>query len=394
MPDRSGPYQAGTNKRIHSLDLIRGVAILGILFMNIMSMAAPQFAYYVPEWYEGAGLSDHIIYAVQSLFVESRFFSLFALLFGAGLAIQSDRFRERDLDPKRWITRRLRWLLVFGLLHGFLIWVGDILTLYALSGLLVYRYARWPVRRMVKVGVVLVLLGQLALLAAFVGSLLSGENILQVPELPYAASELAELRDRWTGFSRIGENATLFIGALGIIPLSQLWHTAGVMLFGMALFRSGFFGNREAWKKALPWALVGLIAAAAILRLRYTLGVDTSASYATISMMEIPGLLMAIGYASVLVLFGNGESALLRALRSAGKSAFSLYLSQSVLMVGLFSCLVPRLWGSLSRLEFWLVVAAFSALQLLAAHWWQTHRGRGPMERLWRHLAYRKLKRT
>ena len=51
MPDRSGPYQAGTNKRIHSLDLIRGVAILGILFMNIMSMAAPQFAYYVPEWY-------------------------------------------------------------------------------------------------------------------------------------------------------------------------------------------------------------------------------------------------------------------------------------------------------------------------------------------------------
>jgi uncharacterized protein len=111
-------------------------------------------------------------------------------------------------------------------------------------------------------------------------------------------------------------------------------------------------------------------------------------------MMEIPGLLMAIGYASVLVLFGNGESALFRALRSAGKSAFSLYLSQSVLMVGLFSCLVPRIWGSLSRLEFWLVVAAFSALQLLAAHWWQTRFGRGPMERFWRYLAYEKLKRT
>ncbi|MFP4302216.1 MAG: DUF418 domain-containing protein, partial [Spirochaetaceae bacterium] len=333
MSNRSGPDQTAPHQRIQSLDLIRGVAILGILFMNIMSMGAPQFAYYVPEWYEGAGTVDHAIYAVQSLFVESRFFSLFALLFGAGLAIQWDRFEARGARPKRWISRRLLWLLLFGLLHGFLIWLGDILTLYALTGLLVYRWANWPVRRMIKVGVLLVLIGQLALLAAFAGSIASGQNIMQIPELPYSAPELGELRDRWTGLSRVGENAALFLSALAFIPLSQIWHTAGVMLFGMALYRSGFFRNSDAWKKALPWALLGLLGAGALLRLRYALDVDSSASYATMSMMMIPGLLMAIGYASVLVAVGNGSSLILRAFRNAGKMAFTFYISQSVVVV-------------------------------------------------------------
>lgn len=389
MPETTNSQPPGTHGRIGSLDLIRGVAIPGILFMNIMSMAAPQFAYYVPEWYPGAGPADHLIYAVQSLFIESRFFSLFALLFGAGLAIQSERFRERGVEPKRLILRRLLWLLIFGLIHGFLIWVGDILTLYALAGLIVFRFAAWPVKRMVKVGVVLVVVGQLALLGAFAFSLLSGKNIMQVPELPYAAQELRELRSQWTGLSRIEANATLFLDALAAIPLSQLWHTSGLMLFGMALYRSGFFRRRYAWQRALPLLLVGLVAAAAILQLRYSLGVDSSASYATQGMMMIPGLLMAIGYASFLVPFGEGDSLLASALRSAGKNAFTLYLGQSVAMVGIFACLRPALWGALGRGSYWLLVAAYTLFQLLLAHWWQNRYGRGPMERVWRTLAYR-----
>lgn len=388
MPETRRQKPVGAHERIGSLDLIRGVAILGILFMNIMSMAAPQYAYYVPDWYPGAGTADHLIYGFQSLFVESRFYSLFALLFGAGLAIQSDRFQVRGAEPKRLIPRRLLWLLVFGLIHGCLIWVGDILTLYALAGLLVCRFAAWPVRRMIKVGVVLVFIGQMALLAAFTFSLLSGNNIMQVPDLPYAAQELTELRAEWTGLSRFEANATLFLDALVAIPLFQLWHTSGLMLFGMALYRTGFFRKRTAWQRAFPLVLGGLIAAAAILRLRYSLGVDSSASYATQGMMMIPGLLMAIGYASLLVPLGEGDSTLASALRSAGKNAFTLYLGQSVVMVGIFACLRPALWGALGRGQYWLLVAAYTVFQLVLAHWWQNRFGRGPMERLWRALAY------
>jgi uncharacterized protein len=110
--------------------------------------------------------------------------------------------------------------------------------------------------------------------------------------------------------------------------------------------------------------------------------------------MMIPGLLMAVGYASLLVRLGEGGALILRALRCAGRSAFTLYLSQSVVMVGVFSYIVPGAWGALSRGEYWLVVAAYSGVQLVVATWWQTRLGRMPMERLWRFLAYRPLNRA
>ncbi|MFW6329886.1 MAG: DUF418 domain-containing protein [Alkalispirochaetaceae bacterium] len=379
-------------RRIESLDLIRGVAILGILLMNIVSMAAPWVAYYVPDWYEGAGQVDQGIYVVQSLLVESRFLSLFALLFGAGLAIQTDSFSSRGLAPGRWIRRRLAWLLIFGLIHGFLIWYGDILTLYAVAGLLVSGWGHWPVRRMVVVGLALFLLGQLALLSAFLGSLLSGENIMALPELPYSGEEIAALRETWTGaFSRLEANGELFIETLVAFPLTLVWHAASLMLFGMALYRSGFFENRNAWKRALPLLAVGLTLAGALLVLRYRLGVGSSASYATMSMMMIPGILMALGYASLMVPLADSDRLLIRLLKSAGRSAFTLYIAQSVVMVALFTLVAPGLWGSLGRGALWLIVAGFSVLQLIGARIIEGTSGRGPMETLWRKLAYRKL---
>jgi uncharacterized protein len=379
-------------ERIESLDLIRGVAILGILLMNVMSMAAPTMAYYAPEWFVGAGRGDNVGYALQSLFVESRFMGLFSLLFGVGLAIQTDRMRARRLDPARWIRRRLGWLLLFGLVHGFLIWGGDILTPYAIAGFFAWRGARWSVRRLVVVGTVFVFVGQLPLLAAFIGSLMSGENIMEIPALPFSPAELGALRGEWTNVSsRIGANAAEYLELLAAIPLALFWHSGGVMLFGMALYRRGFFSRTDAWKRALPVASVGLVGAALVLRLRYHVGTDTSAAYATMGMMMIPGLCMAVGYASLLVPIASSGSRVVRALRSAGRMAFTLYISQSVVTVALFTFVVPHLWGGVGRIALWGWVIVFSVLQVIFAHWWQATHGQGPLERLWRFLSYRRM---
>ena len=379
-------------ERIHSLDLIRGVAILGILLMNVISMAAPTIAYYVPEWFVGAGLSEHVVYVLQSLFVESRFMGMFSLLFGVGLAIQTDRMRERGLNPRPWIQRRLGWLLLFGLIHGFLIWAGDILTPYAIAGFFAWRGARWSVRRLVVVGTVFVVIGQIPLLSAFAGSLLSGENIMEIPPLPFSPADVVALRGEWTTISsRFFANAAEYVELLVAIPLSLFWHTGGLMLFGMALYRRGFFSRPDAWKRALPGAIGGLVGAALVVRLRYHVGLDTSAGYATMGMMMVPGLFMAIGYASLLVPIAAGSSRVVKALRNTGKMAFTLYISQSVVTVALFTFVVPELWGGLGRVALWAGVAAFSVVQVLCAHWWQTTRGQGPLEKLWRFLAYRKM---
>jgi uncharacterized protein len=367
------------------------VAILSILFMNIMSMAAPPIAYYVPGWFPGAGVGDRVVYVIQSLFVESRFMSLFSLLFGVGLAIQTDGMTARGIAPRPWIRRRLGWLLLFGLFHGFLVWPGDILTLYAVTGLFAWRGSRWSVRRLVVVGTVFLVIGQLALLAAFAGSLLTGENLMEIPDLPYTLQAIGELRMQWTGLvARIPANAGEYLELLAAIPLTLFWHTGGVMLLGIALYRRGFFADTTTWKWTLPAGAVGLVGAGLVLLLRYRVGIATSASYATMSMMMIPGILMALAYASLLVRVASKETAVIRILRDAGKTAFTLYIAQSVVIVGLFTVIAPELWGRLGRPALWMIVIAFSGAQALWAHHHQTTRGRGPLERLWRYLAYRR----
>tara|TARA_B100000614_G_scaffold251719_1_gene263596 strand:+ start:159 stop:1313 length:1155 start_codon:yes stop_codon:yes gene_type:complete len=378
------------SERIGSLDLIRGVAILGIPFMNIMSMAAPEVAYSVPGWYEGAGVADYAVYVVQSLLVESRFISLFSILFGVGLAIQADRFVRLGVNPRPMLRRRLGWLLLFGLAHGFLIWSGDVLALYAVTGFVVLHWVDWPVRRLVRVGVAFVLVGQLALGAAIAASLATGDNLMEVPTLPYSSVDLASLRATWTGTGRATANATAYAELLAAIPLTLFWHTAGLMAFGIALYRRGFFTDREAWRRVLPWSAGGAVAAAGVLWFRFRVGLDSSAAAATMSIMMIPGFLMALGYAAGLVRWADSERAphLRTRLQTTGRMAFTVYLSQSVLLVGYFIAVAPQLWGALGRLQLWIIVLGVVMLQTVGARWWSRRFGQGPMERLWRRLAF------
>jgi uncharacterized protein len=287
------------------------------------------------------------------------------------------------------IRRRLAWLLLFGLIHGFVIWAGDILTVYACAGLIVLNWAKWPVRRMVRVAVVLLVAGQIALLLVIFGSLATGENLMGIPDLPYSIGQLESMRAEWTrGLSRFGLNAELFLQSLVAIPLTLVWHTSGVMLIGMALYRSGFFSRRHPVGGSVALIAAGLVASGAVLFFRYRIGIDTSASYATLGIMMIPGLTMAIGYARLLVPLGTRGSLVARALKNTGKTAFTLYISQSVISVALFAFVAPPLWGALGRGALWLFVAVFSLVQVVFAHWWQTHRGQGPLELAWRRLAY------
>ncbi len=383
MSDKRPPTE-----RIDSLDLIRGVGIIGILYMNVMGMAAPEIAYYVPTWYETATVWDHLVYLAQSLFVESRFMGMFSLLFGVGLAIQSERLADRGLPVKGALRRRQAWLLVFGLIHGFLIWSGDILTAYAVAGFLVLNWTRWPVRRLVAVGIAFLAIAQVVLLLAFAGSLFTGRNIMDVPELPYTALQIEQLRSEWTrSLARLRLNAGAFLEMLASVPFVIFWQNSGTMLIGMALYKSGFFTRPPARRRLFSLLGIGFAAGTAVVWLRYSVGVETSAAKSTLSMMMIPGLIMAIAYAGLLVPFAAGASPLIRALRNAGKTAFTLYMSQSVLVVGFFVLMAPSLWGALGRGPLWIIVAAFSVIQVLLADRWQTRHGQGPLERLWRKLA-------
>lgn len=377
-----------TADRIDSLDLIRGIAILAILIMNVHSMALPPVAYWVPTWTHSAALSDVAIYWAQSLLVESRFMSMFAMLFGVGLAIQADRMRTRDVDPRPRLRRRLAWLLVFGLIHGFLLWHGDILTLYALAGFLVLPATKWRTKTLTIVAVTFILLAQIPLGLVTAGSVLTGKNLMEVPPLPFDSVAIAAARAEWTQLpSRLGANAAEFGAVLATVPLMLLWHAAGVMMIGMALYRRGFFTDRGAWRRGILSLVLGAGVGATVLAARYAVGLHSSAAQSLLGAMMLAGILMAIGYMSVLMPAASGQGLLCRALRNTGKTAFTLYIGQTVITLAVFVVALRPRWGEWSRASLLVYVLLFAVVQVVFAHLWQTRRGMGPLEHMWRRLA-------
>ena len=144
-PSGSAPVaEAG---RIDSLDVLRGVAVLGILVLNVQAFAMPWAAYFNPTAYgdlEGANL---FVWVAGRMLADQKFMTIFSMLFGASIVLMTER-AEACGDARRLHYRRMGWLLVIGLLHAHLLWSGDILFLYAVCGMLVYPLRRQPPGRL------------------------------------------------------------------------------------------------------------------------------------------------------------------------------------------------------------------------------------------------------
>lgn len=137
-----------------TLDFIRGVAILGILLLNISAFGLPKAAYLNPAWYGEVTSRDAWTWAILDLFAQVKFLTLFALLFGAGLQLLLPR-------GSRWIQSRLTLLALLGFIHALLFWDGDILLAYALVGLICWRLVRdaGEVKALFNTGVMLYVVG-------------------------------------------------------------------------------------------------------------------------------------------------------------------------------------------------------------------------------------------
>ena len=379
--------------RIASLDLIRGVAVLAILLVNIYAIALPHQAYDTPVWLMGVvNEVDIWVYGLQQLFVNGRFVTLFSVLFGAGLALQTQRMQQDGRDARKLTVRRLRWLLVFGLLHGVFIWYGDILTIYALVGLIMYRWANKPAAWLFKRAFIVYALGCMAMAllmwATMAMDLPQSEDPWDAVQLSRAG--LVEQAQLWTGpyAEQVALQAVFFLVSLAGAAFTFAWMVAGMMFCGMGLYHSGFFQRGLSVSRMLVLFAAGLALAVADLWVKQEAG--WVASYSALNPLPfIAAAFMATVYAALMVRWAAIGGWLAQALQSAGQIAFTLYIGQSVAMVLLFRWLVPGLWGQLSRLECLGVVIVYSLIQLVFAVVWRRYCGQGPLERLWRWLVLR-----
>src|SRR5687767_13506462 len=188
-------------ERYQALDLLRGCAVLGILVMNIQSFAMPFAAYFNPTALGDRGATDFAIWSISHLFFDQKFMTIFSLLFGAGVLLMTTRAAQRGARPAALHYRRMLWLLLFGLIHAYLIWYGDILVLYAICGLFVYLFRTRSPRTLLIVGLILV----------SVASLFSMAAGLSVGTWPPPAVQ--EIRDFWSpDATTLADELTAFQG--------------------------------------------------------------------------------------------------------------------------------------------------------------------------------------
>jgi uncharacterized protein len=395
MSDQPAPVSP--DARILHLDVLRGLAVLGILLVNAPAFAMPidvaDHPLRSPLPFEAA---DQSAWWAMSTFFHQKFVTLFSMLFGVSLFLVGGE-RHADAERERVLRRRLFWLIVFGVVHGAVIWFGDILTLYGLMGLIMLRCRSWPPTRLLLVGAVLVLFTTLLMVGSQIGMDLAGPDGGPVPAdaLASTVEVRASIAEHQSG---LGGSQWANLRMWGFLVIAQLIGfgplTLGLMMWGLALFRLGVLQGRAPTRTYLLMAAAGG-AALAVIGWSAQDQLRDGFPASTAGFDDLPNFTLAavvtLGYIATVNLALRGR--LLRpvflALAPVGRMAFTNYIAQSLIMTTIFYA--GRGFGLFGRLDWaeWsAIVIAVWALQLVWSPLWLSRFTMGPLEWLWRRLSY------
>ncbi|QIV49518.1 DUF418 family protein [Klebsiella pneumoniae] len=369
-----------------TLDFVRGVAILGILLLNISAFGLPKAAYLNPAWSGSASLSDAWTLALLDLLAQVKFLTLFALLFGAGLQLLLPR-------GKRWIQSRLTLLALLGFIHGLFFWDGDILLAYALVGLVSWRMVREAhhVKSLFNTGVVLYLTGiaVLVLLGLISGTAANRSWAPDAANLQY--EQYWKLHG---GMEAVSNRADMLSDNLLALGAQYGWQLAGMMLMGAALMRSGWlkgqFSLRHYRRTGALLVAAGMAVNLPAIFAQWYLAWDYRwCAFLLQAPRELSAPLQAIGYAALA--WGYWPQLcrfrLVGAIACVGRMALTNYLLQTLICTTLFYHL--GLFMRFDRLQLLAFVPPIWAVNLLVSSLWLRRFRQGPVEWLWRQLTLR-----
>lgn len=358
--------------RIERLDLLRGVATLGIFAMNSLSFTYVDAAYYNLTAAGVAGWWDVVVGLAGKVVFDQKMMGLFSLLFGASLAMFVERASRKTAHPRRLAAWRNALLLGLGLVHA-AAWEGDVLTVYALLAPVVLATLHLPPRRLLVAGVSLFVASAAA--AAWTQGFVD----------PSAREGLA-----WW----LPSHDTYGDGVLTFFLLDAFARALGMMWIGVATYRMGVFTGAVDRRGFRRWAVVGLgvgvpLAGVAVARLVASdFGVSSALSvHAWNTLATLP---MTLGYVGSIGWAGGGR--LTPRLVAVGRMALSNYLAQTVVGLVVLGAVVSEVFGpgGLSRTGVAAVVVAVWAAQLVISPWWLARYRYGPVEWVWRVATYRR----
>lgn len=386
-----------SNERIVALDVMRGVALFGILMVNMAMFHTPVHADLLNQPVE-QGVHRWVGNLVAWLF-EGKFYTMFSFLFGYGfmlfMARQAARVGER---ASGFFIRRLLVLLLIGVAHAILLWWGDILMLYALTGLLLLGFYRAKVKTL--------LIWVLALWTSVVGLIalvvqLSGLMPMSDTERAAIISELQmRLEQAYVAYSGDFSSAlSQRISDLGYMSgsliISALFLVLPMFLLGMAVARLQWIAKpAQAPLKAIWWVSLVLAVVFTALKVWSESRVDVSAS-SIYDVWQMLGTVIGDPAGSVcymtsilLIVRAGANGWLVRSLAATGRMALTNYLLQTLICTTLFYGYGFGLYGNVSAGTGLLIVLAVYTVQVMLSRWWMGRFAYGPMERLWRLGTY------
>ena len=385
-----------TSERIQALDVLRGVAVAGILFANVLvffglTFMRPDRAAALPTV-----AADRVALFLERVFVDGKFYSVFSLLFGIGFGLQLARGGDVAL-PR--FKRRLRILLAIGAIHAFLIWAGDILMLYALLGFTMPWFARKSNRELLRWTVILLAVPTALYVVALAAWSLVGAGASSTqPDAGMPASMLAF-------FDAMGRGGVkdAFIGNLVFLAgrWADLFATVrfpkvlGMFVLGLWAVRAGLVQSPADHRATLVrWSLLGsgvglpanVIAALALHRWPYL--PPSVGGFLGVVMQAVGIPMLALGYAAAVGLLVVDGRRLINMFAPVGRMALTNYLMHSIICVVLSYGFGLALWWRIGAAKAMAIAAAIIVVQIPLSAWWLSRYRFGPIEWIWRRLTY------
>lgn len=396
------PFISSTlpSERIVSLDVLRGFAVLGILIMNIQSMSMISAAYINPTAYGDLTGINKWVWILSHLFAAEKFMSIFSMLFGAGIVLFTERAiaKGRRAGPLHY--RRNFWLLLFGLVHAYLIWYGDILVAYSLCGFLVFVFRNKKPRTLVIVGsiffiVPMLIYGFFAMTIQYWPEEAYNQNRMGwLPPEDQFVQEINAMRGNW--LEQMDQRVFMAIFMQTFLFFMQVfWRVTALMLLGMAFYKWGILSAKRSRAFYVRMVLISL-------PLGYIItGIGVQQNFAKEWFMDfsmflgfqfnyVGSVATAFGYIGLVMLLVKSSSLqrLKNTMSAVGKMAFTNYILMSVIGTLIFYGHGFGYFGKVERLGQILIVPAVWIGIILFSVLWQKKFQYGPLEWLWRTLTY------
>ncbi|MEZ5713063.1 MAG: DUF418 domain-containing protein [Sphingobium sp.] len=401
--------------RNRAMDMARGFAVMGILLMNIIAFAMPEAAYFNPDAWGGETLADRTAWFLSFVLVDGKMRGLFSLLFGASMLLLMDRTELSGGNGRTRHIIRCCWLALIGFAHYLLLWWGDILTLYAVVGLIAMFFSGKQPLQLVKLAFLVFAVHFLILIVMMTGihmlenaATAAGSSASDIaayhkvmasigqPDTANIAEEITLYRGDWA--SMVAHKADGYIG-WGIAGLQYMGlDTLGFMLLGMAMLKGGFLTGKWPREQYIGTArhcfIIGIPPMVGLAIWMMLSGFDTVTTFGAVFAWSFPFRIpLTVGFAALIfaVVMRGEPGPLLTRVEAAGRMSLSNYLATSIVMTAIFYGWGLGLFGHVPRALCYGFVLLMWALILLWSHPWLSRFRYGPLEWLWRSLTLGRL---